>query len=104
MRARSRTSTATIAETATEAPPAGDEAAVALVDDALRVASRRQLFTRDEVVELLRQVEVAAHDLAVGPRVQEIVEQAERGAHEQLMWSRSELIDPLLDIRSALGS
>jgi hypothetical protein len=76
----------------------------ARVDVALRVASRRALFTRDEVFGLLHQVEVAAHDLPVAERVVEIVDEAERETSDHVMCSRAELVDPLLDIRLTLGA
>jgi hypothetical protein len=78
--------------------------AVAMVDDALRVASGRQLFTRAEAVGLLHQVEVVAHDLPAGARVVAIVNDVDRASENALMVSRSELMDPLLDIRLVLSS
>jgi len=85
-----------------DTPPTGEEMALAAVDDALRVAARRELFTRSEALGLLRQVETSTHDLAVGPLVDDLVGSFERGTADQLMCSRAELVDPLLDIRLAM--
>jgi len=85
-----------------DAPPTGDEMAVAAIDDALRVAGRRELFTRSEALGLLHQVEVSTHDLGVGPTVVAIVESFDHDTTDQLMCSRADLVNPLLDMRLAL--
>lgn len=85
-----------------DVPPSGEPSATAVVDEALRVAARRELFTRTEALGLLHQVEVSTHDLPSGTQVGDIVASFERGTTEQLMCSRADLVDPLLDIRLAV--
>jgi hypothetical protein len=77
---------------------------LALVDDALRVAQGRQLFTRDEALRLLRRVGSAVGDPRRAASVERIVAHADAGSAEQLMVSRTDLVDPLLDIRLVLAS
>jgi hypothetical protein len=86
-----------------DAPPTGEEVAMSAVDDALRVAARRELFTRNEALGLLHQVEGSTHDLGVGPTVASIVESFDRATTDQLMCSHADLVNPLLDIRLAMG-
>jgi hypothetical protein len=80
-----------------------DELALGAVDDALRVAARRELFTRSEALGLLHQLEGSTHDLAVGATVVGIVESFDRATTDQLMCSRADLVNPLLDIRLAMA-
>jgi hypothetical protein len=75
---------------------------MAQVDDALRIASGRRLFTRDEAIGLLRQVESVVEDPVRAARVERIVADADSGSADQLMVSCSDLVDPLLDIRLVL--
>jgi hypothetical protein len=75
---------------------------LSLVDDALRVACGRQLFTRDEALELLRQVESEVDDPARAARVERIVADADVASADQLMLNCADLVDPLLDIRLVL--
>lgn len=77
---------------------------VSLVDAALRVAARRQFFTRDEALDLLRRVEAEAHDHARAAAVERIVANADSASADQVMVGRADLLDPLLDIRLALCS
>jgi len=77
---------------------------LSLVDDALRVASGRQLFTRDEALGLLHRVRSEVADPARAATVERIVAVADSSSSEQLMVSCAELVDPLLDIRLVLGS
>ena len=77
-------------------------ASLSLVDDALRVACGRQLFTRDEALELLRRVESEVEDPARSARVERIVADANVASADQLMLSCADLVDPLLDIRLVL--
>jgi hypothetical protein len=76
---------------------------VDLVDAALRVASVRELFTRDEATQLLHQLEQAVH---VDPRhqtIEAIVTGAESSWAGQLMIPSVRLVDSLLDIRGVLA-
>ena len=75
-----------------------------LVDDALRVARGRQLFTRDEALGLLRQVRSEVDDAGRAASIERIVADADARSAEQLMVTRADLVDPLLDIRLVLGS
>ena len=77
---------------------------ISLVDDALRVASGRQLFTRDEALALLHRVEAEVDDPARAATVERIVQDVDSGSAEQMMVSCADLVDPLLDIRLALCS
>jgi len=86
------------------APETVSSGSVSLVDDALRVAARRQFFTRDEALDLLRRVEAEAHDHARAATVERIVADVDSGSADQVMVSRNDLLDPLLDIRLALCS
>src|SRR6476469_8649303 len=74
------------------------------VDDAPRVASGRQLFTRDEALGLLRRVGSEVDDPVRAASVERIVADADTGSAEQMMVSCTDLVDPLLDIRLVLCS
>jgi hypothetical protein len=78
------------------------QAAVALVDDALGEYSSRELVNRVDALGRLRGVELATHDLASGPRVVEIVGDADRAWAETQVVSQVAVLDVLLDLRSAL--
>jgi hypothetical protein len=84
--------------------PVPSTSPLALVDDALRVATGRQLFTRDEALGLLRRVRAEVDDPAHAATVERIVADVDSGSSEQVMVSCTELVDPLLDIRLALCS
>ena len=84
--------------------PAPIDSPLSAVDEALRVASRRRLFTRDEALGLLRQVESGVDDPARAATVERIVADADAGSAEQMMVTCSDLVDPLLDIRLVLCS
>jgi hypothetical protein len=84
--------------------PAPSTSPVSLVDDALRVASGRQLFTRDEALGLLRRVGSEVDDPVRAASVERIVADADTGSAEQMMVSCTDLVDPLLDIRLVLCS
>ncbi len=94
--------------TATLEAPATVEAAspvatsMLLVDEALRMASTRQLFTRAETMSVLHRIEVSTRDLSAGARVVEIVNAADRGSRDQLVVPQADLVNPLLDIRLVL--
>jgi hypothetical protein len=75
---------------------------VSLVDGALRVVATRQLFTRDEALDLLHQVEADARDHAAAATVERIVAEVDADSADQLMIARANLVDPLLDIRLVL--
>jgi hypothetical protein len=83
------------------APPAVD-GTVPLVDAVLRVVTRRQLFTREEALDLLHQVEARVEDPAQAATVERIVASVDSGSADQVMVCRTDLVDPLLDIRLAL--
>ena len=73
-----------------------------LVDEALRVAARREFFTRVEALRLLHRVELGTRGHA-GANVEEIVVGVDVDTAGQAMLSRIELVDSLLDIRLALS-
>ena len=78
--------------------------AVSLVDDALQVAARRDLFTRDEALGLLRRIEFDTRGDAGARSVEQIVGGVDATSADQAILSRYELVDPLLDIRLVLCS
>ena len=89
------------------APGASDgveRGAVSLVDDALQVAARRELFTRDEAMGLLRRIELDTRGHAGATSVEQIVGVVDAASADQAILSRSDLVDPLLDIRLVLCS
>ncbi len=79
-----------------------EKGSVSLVDEALRVAIRRQFFTRDEVLGLLRRIELDTRGEPGAANVERIVVGVDVGSADQDMLSRTDLVDPLLDIRLAL--
>ncbi len=86
-------------------PSEGEErGAVSLVDDALQVAARRELFTRDEALALLHRIELDTRGHAGAMSVEQIVVGVDAASVDQAILSRSELVDPLLDIRLVLCS
>lgn len=95
MRRRSRS-------TELQTGPASTGESLSMVDAALRVASRREFFTRDEALGLLHRLETEArtHEQAVG--VERIVARVDTASSDQVMIPRSDLLDPLLDIRLVL--
>jgi hypothetical protein len=97
---RSGARTDEVADECAEVPVATSP--VAVVDDALRVASGRQLFTRDEALGLLRRVGSEVDDPTRAASVERIVADADSDSAEQMMVSCADLIDPLLDIRLVL--
>jgi hypothetical protein len=74
------------------------------VDAALRVAAARQLFTRTEVLGLLRQVAAETRDHAGAADVERIIADVDAESVDRMMISRTDLLDPLLDIRLVLRS
>ena len=86
------------------APESEERGAVSLVDDALQVAARRELFTRDEALGLLRRIELDTRDHAGAANVEKIVVGVDLASADQAILSRIELVDPLLDIRLVLCS
>jgi hypothetical protein len=87
-------------------PPPEREArgSVSLVDDALEVAARRELFTRDEALGLLRRIELDTRGHAGAASVEKIVVGVDAASADQAILSRTELVDPLLDIRLVLSA
>ena len=84
--------------------PASHTSSLSAVDEALRVASGRQLFTRDEALGLLRQVRSKVDDPVRAATIERIVAHADAGSAELMMVTCADLVDPLLDIRSVLCS
>jgi hypothetical protein len=84
-----------------ETKPVGS---VALVDVALSVLSRREFFTPDEALALLDGVRARARSEAASVRVEAIVDAARTSYSDHKMLDRSRVVDPLLDIRLALGN
>jgi hypothetical protein len=80
----------------------GERGSVSLVDDALEVAARRELFTRDEALGLLRRIELDTRGHAGAATVERIVVGVDLASADQAILSRTELVDPLLDIRLVL--
>jgi hypothetical protein len=85
-------------------PAAPDAGPVPVVDAALRLAAGRQLFTREEALGLLQEVEAEVDDPERATTVERIVADVDTGWAEQLMVSRSDVVDSLLDIRLVLCS
>jgi hypothetical protein len=81
-----------------------DPEPVSLVDAALRVAAGRQLFTRTEVLDLLRQVEAGTRGHAGAAEIERIVAGVDAGSADLMMVSQTDLFDPLLDIRLVLSA
>ena len=77
---------------------------MSLVDDALQVAARREHFTRDEALALLRQIELDMRGHAGAANVEQIVVDVDLASADQPILSRIQLVDPLLDIRLVLCS
>ena len=102
MRRPTREPDATITRSASDAASAEEQGVRALVDGALSVASSRELFTRGEALSILHEVESAAHELSAGPRVEEIVHEADRESADRMMCSSADLVNSLLDIRLVL--
>jgi hypothetical protein len=69
------------------------------VDEALRAASVRALFTPEEAHRLFRAVEYGIPDDELRGEVAIVVERAEEGYGSQMMLDRDRVLDPLLDIR-----
>lgn len=72
--------------------------ALALVDTALRMVAQREVFTRDEALQMPRDVRAGIHDTTVGAILDGVLAACEH----DLLIRRSRLLDPLLDIRLAL--
>jgi hypothetical protein len=75
---------------------------VDVVDDALRSASRRELLTRHEAVDLLERAQASAPEGALGVAIGGIVTEAAASYTDQEILARGRVVDPLLDIRLVL--
>jgi hypothetical protein len=73
-----------------------------LVDTALSLAARREIFTAEEALELLRGVQNKMHDGSTEDALARIVDTAEESYRDTPLVDRSRVIDPLLDMRLAL--
>ncbi len=77
--------------------------AIELVDTALAFAARREIFTTEEALELLRGVQNKLLR-APGASIAQIVTSAEHSYLETSLVDRSRVVDPLLDMRLALSA
>jgi hypothetical protein len=71
-----------------------------VVDAALCMALRREIFTADEALELLRGVQNKVRD---SEEIRAIVAEAEESDHDAALIARSGLVDRLLDMRLVLS-
>jgi hypothetical protein len=75
-----------------------------LVDSALSLAMRRQVFTAEEAIELLEGVRNKVHDGLVEDAIARIAVTAEDSYRETPLVERGRVIDPLLDMRLTLSA
>ncbi len=75
---------------------------VAIVDTALGLAARREIFTADEAMELLSGVRNKVGS-GQAEAIAQIVNSAEGSYRESALVDRSRVVDPLLDMRLALS-
>jgi hypothetical protein len=94
---RSRRGTAT---TPSETSPAGSSDAVVVVDTALGLAARREVFTAQEATELLDGVHNKVQNRAA---IAQIVTSAEDSYRDTALVDRARVVDPLLDMRLVLS-
>jgi hypothetical protein len=73
-----------------------------LVDTALSLAVRREVFTAEEAMELLHGVQNKVHDCPAEDVLARIVWLAEDSYRDTPLVDRSQVVDPLLDMRLAL--
>jgi hypothetical protein len=78
--------------------------ALQTVDEALRAASIRRLFTPEEAHRLFRAIEYGIPDDRLRGEVAIVVERAEQAFDGQMMLDRDRVLDPLLDIRLILAA
>jgi hypothetical protein len=83
------------------APSSGVDA-VGIVDTALGLAARREIFTADEAMELLSGVRNKVGS-GQAEAIAQIVDSAEDSYRESALVDRSRVVDPLLDMRLALS-
>jgi hypothetical protein len=74
------------------------------IDAALAIASRSRLVAADEAVGLLRGVHTAVEGGAPAVTIASIITEAEISYSGQAMLDRSQLVNPLLDIRLAIDA
>ena len=79
-----------------------DERAIRQVDMALGLVGHRRLMTRDEAVKTLFEVREGLDVPETNAEVDAIVEDALRTFGPDLVIDRTRVVDPLLEIRSAL--
>jgi hypothetical protein len=75
-----------------------------LVDVALSLAMRRQIFTAEEAIDLLEGVRTKVHDGLVEDALATIAKTAGDSYRDTPLVDRARVIDPLLDMRLALSA
>jgi hypothetical protein len=75
-----------------------------LVDEALRSVSQREFLTREEALTLLRAIVADISEPTLAVTAASIVDDALASYSDGLLVGRSQVIDPLLDLRLALIS
>ena len=79
-----------------------DTATIALVDAALSRTAHREFFTRDEAVQLFRDIQTSIHDAVRGAKVASAVNDAVVTFQQDQLLDADRVADALLDIRLAL--
>ena len=79
-----------------------DTATIALVDAALSRTSHREFFTRDEAVQLFRDIQMSVHDAVCGAKVASAVNDAVVTFQQDQLLDADRVTDALLDIRLAV--
>ena len=82
--------------------PVRESTSLAAVDAALAMASRGDLMTAEEAASLLRGVQAVVEGGGPEARIAGIVTTATNAYSGQRMLERSQVVDPLLDIRLAM--
>lgn len=75
-----------------------------VIDTALCLALRRELFTREEACELLAGVQNKVHgEESPGPELADLIATAVTSFGEGALVERARLVDALLDLRLVIG-
>lgn len=85
-----------------EPEPADDSATVLLVDAALSQVLHREVVTRDEAVQHLRDVQASVADVVLGAKVASVVNDAVVSFQQDRLLDSHQVADALLDIRLVL--